>query len=103
MSQREALHVVPLGDQHQHDTSSGPLCPCMPFCVTSDGQRAVVLHTAYDRREVGELCRLAMGLLGAALGQHGHVWTTTERHAYDHAMHVLSIGWPPKASERVRA
>lgn len=88
------MHVVPCNDTHEHDTS-GPLCPCMPL-VSPNGK---LVHNAYDRREVGEVGRLALYALGEALADHDHEWTDSERWCFEHLDHILSLHWPAKPSE----
>ena len=87
-------HVTPMNDLRDHVVEQDGLCPCLPRVV--DG---VVMHNSYDRREVGEVCRRALDLLGVALADHDHDWGPGEREAYDHAIAVLDIHWPAKASE----
>lgn len=83
------IHVVPENDTHQHETST--LCSCMP--LTRDEGR-VVIHNSFDRREVGEVLKLALDTLGIALTNLGHVWSAMERELFDHAQHLLVIHWP---------
>lgn len=85
-------HVYPINDIRAHDTTTA-LCPCMPELL-EDG--AVVRHNSYDGREVGDVCREALDLLGRALVEHKHVWNGEERAAYDHAIALLSMHWPEK-------
>lgn len=88
------FHVIPVGDIREHDTS-GPYCPCMPL-ISPNGK---CMHNAYDKREVGEVGRLALYTLGAALADHEHTWTDEERWCFEHLDHILSMHWPAKASE----
>lgn len=84
-------HVVPSNDLREHVVEPDGLCPCMPREVGG-----IIVHNAYDRRETGEVCRLALDLLGRALADHGHTWTPQEREAFEHAQHILAIHWPAK-------
>jgi hypothetical protein len=83
------FHVVPLNDLREHP--SDIMCPCLPVQVGG-----VIRHNSYDGREVGEVCLLALDLLGLALAQHNHTWTEREREAYDHAVLILKMHWDVK-------
>lgn len=86
------IHVVPINDRYANIDNGDP-CPCLPM-VTREG---VVRHNAYDAREVGEVCRKALDLLGVA---HRPPWTDEEREAYEHAIHVLDMHWPKDDGEK---
>lgn len=49
-----------------------------------------VVHNSYDGREVGQVCKDALDLLGVALTDHAHDWTRKEREAYEHAVRLLT-------------
>lgn len=83
--QPERVHVSPIGDEREHCTDGEP-CPCLP--MERDG---VVRHNAYDAREVGEVCRRALDMLGV---QKPPPWTNDERDAYEHAIQLLDMHWP---------
>ena len=85
----DTMHVTPEGDIREHVTE-GDLCPCLPRIRLEEGARLVV-HNSYDGREIGEVCRAALGALGGALADYGHTWTPEERDAYEHAIHVLDM------------
>lgn len=87
-------HVVPNNDLREHVVEAGGLCPCIPRVV--DG---VVVHNSYDAREIGEVCRKALDLLGCALADHGHDWGDGERRDYEHAIQLLDMHWPAKPQE----
>lgn len=105
-------HVVPNNDLREHVVESDGLCPCLPRVllpraeqmpdgtwVQPDHSHARVVHNSYDRREVGEVCRKALDLLGCALADHGHDWGDGEREAYEHAIQLLDMHWPAKPQE----
>lgn len=87
-------HVHPLNDLRDHDVSSGELCPCMPLVWAFPGGAEKIVHTSYDKREVGEVVRRALRLYRRALSRLGHAFTAEEMSAEDHALHLLSIHWP---------
>lgn len=102
------IHVYPISDIREHVTNGDP-CPCMPMVrhpaavqeedgswSQPDESLATIVHHAYDAREVGEVCRLALDQLGKALADHGHTWSPDERFNYEHAIHVLNMHYPPK-------
>lgn len=82
--------MTPLNDLREHVTNGEP-CPCLPRQV-----RGVVIHNAYDAREVGSICMSALELLGNALADHRHNWTDAEREAFEHAEALLLMHWPGK-------
>lgn len=86
-------HVTPIGDLRRH-AADGIFCPCMPL-----ERYGVVVHNSYDGREVGEVCRHAIDVLGLALANHGHQWTVEECNAFESAMHVLEMHWPERKAE----
>lgn len=86
-----SYHVHPENDLREHVTDGEP-CPCLPR--VKDG---VIVHNAYDAREVGEVCRHALDLLGV---EHRPPWTDKERDAYEHAIQILDMHWPKKDSEK---
>lgn len=98
-------HVVPVNDLREHVTNGDP-CPCMPRTIhavieeTGQSAPAAIVHNSYDRREVGEVCRHALAMLGVALADHEHTWTPAERSSFEHASHVLDMHWPAKPSEK---
>jgi len=92
------LHIIPLNDIRGH-VSDSDLCPCLPLVWAFPGEDDRVVHMSYDGREVGEVCRKALDILGGALADHHHEWTAEERTAFEHAIHVLFMHWPPKLSE----
>lgn len=81
-------HVVPVNDLREHITNGDP-CPCMPRTLPG-----VVCHNSYDGREVGQVVRKALDVLGLALANNGHNWSEVERDAYEHALAVLMVHWP---------
>lgn len=95
------MHIMPLNDLREH-VADGVFCPCLPRVLPGDryvdGADRIV-HNSYDRRETGEVCRHALGLLALALVGHDHTLTAQQRDAYDHAILVLNMHWPPKPSE----
>ena len=85
-------HILPTMDERAH--VEDVMCPCMPKVV--DG---LVRHNSYDGREVGHTCRHALDLLGRALADEGHEWAEEERDAYEHAIELLNMHWPPTDCE----
>lgn len=49
----QTVHVAPVHDLHPHDTDSG-LCDCHPSVEITDNGGRVVLHNAWDKRELRE-------------------------------------------------
>ena len=84
------LHVSPENDLREHVTNGDP-CPCLPR-----ERNGVMIHNSYDAREVGEVCRRALDMLGV---EHRPPWTDEERDAYEHAIAVLDMHWPCDESE----
>lgn len=91
----QPIHVLPVNDIRQH-VMDGLFCPCMPRL---DATGNIIKHNSYDRREVGEVCRLALDRLGIALANIDHEWSADEREAYDHAIYLLDLHWPKKPTE----
>lgn len=89
MNDAGRIHVVPNNDLYEHDLST--LCTCLPR-LRDKGR--VVVHNAYDKREVGAVCRKALDALGTALSNHSHTWSSDEREAYEHAIHLMHLHWP---------
>ncbi|MCP4661029.1 MAG: hypothetical protein GY856_36975 [bacterium] len=89
------IHVVPTDDLREHITNGDP-CPCLPRGPECG---LLLVHNAYDGREVGEVCRDALDVLGLALSAHDHQWTHAERDAYEHAVQLLDMHWPAPAEE----
>lgn len=81
----EPVHVYPVRDTREHITNGDP-CPCLPRTV-----EGVVIHNSYDAREVGEVCRKALDMLGK---DHVGAWSPELREAYEHAVAVLDMHWP---------
>lgn len=79
------VHVYPVRDDREHITNGDP-CPCLPRTVDD-----VVVHNSYDAREVGEVCRKALDMLG--VDREGE-WSPELRDAYEHAVAVLDMHWP---------
>lgn len=106
------IHCYPLNDLRQHVIDGDP-CPCMPRSnhhdVFDDGsekwkdqpdsQMTVIVHNSYDGREIGEVCRRALDMLGSLLADYRHTWTTHQRAAYEHAIDLLEMHYPPKNDE----
>lgn len=86
----ERVHVYPENDLRKHVTD-GELCPCLPR--VRDG---VVTHNAYDAREVGEVVRSALDMLGV---QKPPPWSDEERDLYEHAIHLCEMHWPKDDGE----
>lgn len=89
---RKLTHILPAEDERVHVEDE--FCPCLPTII--DG---LVRHNSYDGREVGQVCRQALDLLGRALADEGHEWIDEERDAYEHAIELLNMHWPPMDSE----
>jgi hypothetical protein len=51
----ERIHVVPLGDQVEHDTDNFDACVCGPDAEYVEGGGCVITHHALDGREHSEL------------------------------------------------
>lgn len=92
-----AIHVYPLSDTHEHVVTGDP-CPCLPVELPRhDGERdPIYRHNSYDGREVGEVCRRALDLLGV---KHRPPWTIAERSAYEYAIQLLDMHWPKDETE----
>lgn len=48
-------HVVPVNDRREHDTDTPVACPCAPVFDFVDGGGIVVVHNAWDKRELREV------------------------------------------------
>jgi len=93
----EETHVVHLDDLHDHVTSDGVFCPCLPR--RDEANPSVVVHNSYDGREIGEVCRRALLALGSALLDHRHRWTKTELGAFEHAFELLDTHYPEQVRD----
>lgn len=82
------MHVTPVNDLREHVLSQ--MCPCIPRLAVGG---EVIVHNAYDAREVGEVCRKAFDLMVLALATHNHDWSAEEQDALEHAIHVLDMHW----------
>lgn len=96
------VHVYPVNDTREHVLDDAGLCPCLPTVLHVEGDDDLILHNAYDAREVGEVCRRALDGLAQALADHGHVWSDVERTDYEHAILLLEMHWPDKPQEMPR-
>ncbi len=83
-------HVTPENDLRGHIWNGDP-CPCMPR-----RRGHIVIHNAYDKREVGEAIRRALGHLGKALANYGHNWSDDDRDSFEHLELLALLHWPEK-------
>lgn len=93
------FHVTPNNDLREHVLDPDGACPCLPRRGPDWEGTPRWVHNSYDRREVGEVCRLALDRLGVELANREHEWTPEQRDAYEHAVHLLDMHWPAKPSE----
>lgn len=49
-----AAHVLPVHDRHGHYSDRPVGCPCHPVTELLDGGGMLVLHNAWDKRELRE-------------------------------------------------
>jgi hypothetical protein len=50
-----AMHVVPNNDLREHPTDTPTACPCAPVFDFVDGGGVIVVHNAWDKRELREV------------------------------------------------
>lgn len=86
------VHTYPEGDVREHVTDDEDFCPCLPWRSPEDPD--VLIHNSYDGREIGEVARKALDLLGLALVAHHHAWTVEERFEYERAFDLLERHYP---------
>jgi hypothetical protein len=48
------MHVVPIADLRDHPTDTPTTCPCRPVFDFVDGGGLIVVHNAWDKRELRE-------------------------------------------------
>lgn len=48
------LHIAPNEDSHPHDTDSGGQCDCNPAVEFRENGDTLVIHNAWDGREIFE-------------------------------------------------